>query len=76
MISDIIEVPLPLAASSRLINFFTFHISMFFSASLACGCELIMATQDQAPLKAVNNKLRATVTAQSTGQGSKGDKKR
>lgn len=28
------EVPFPLAASRRLISFFTFHISMFFSASL------------------------------------------
>lgn len=30
--SDIMEVPLPLAASSRLISFLTFHISIFFSA--------------------------------------------
>ena len=35
MIKLIIEVPLPRAASRRLINFFTFHISMFFSASFA-----------------------------------------
>ena len=27
------DVPLPRASSKRLINFFTFHISMFFSAS-------------------------------------------
>ena len=43
MIKDIIEVPFPRAASSRLINFFTFQISIFFSASLACGA-LIMST--------------------------------
>jgi len=29
------EVPFPLAASSRLMSFFTFQISMFFSASFA-----------------------------------------
>jgi len=28
MIREIMLVPLPLAASSRLINFFTFHISI------------------------------------------------
>ena len=37
MMREIIDVPLPLAASRRLINFLTFHISMFFSASLGCG---------------------------------------
>lgn len=31
------DVPLPLAASRRLMSFLTFHISMFFSASLGCG---------------------------------------
>ena len=36
MINEIIDVPFPRAASRRLINFFTFHISIFFSASLAC----------------------------------------
>ena len=41
MISEIMEVPFPLAASKRLINFFTFHISMFFSASLACGALIV-----------------------------------
>jgi hypothetical protein len=30
-------VPLPRAASRRLISFLTFQISMFFSASLGCG---------------------------------------
>lgn len=35
------DVPFPLAASSRLISFFTFHISMFFSASLACGALML-----------------------------------
>lgn len=35
MISEIMEVPFPLAASSRLMSFLTFHISIFFSASLA-----------------------------------------
>ena len=29
------EVPFPRAASKRLMSFFTFQISMFFSASLA-----------------------------------------
>jgi hypothetical protein len=33
MIREIMDVPLPRASSKRLINFFTFHISMFFSAS-------------------------------------------
>jgi len=31
------EVPLPRAASRRLISFLTFQISMFFSASLGCS---------------------------------------
>ncbi len=35
------EVPLPRACSRRLISFFTFHISMFFSASLACGALIV-----------------------------------
>jgi hypothetical protein len=43
MIKDIMDVPFPLAASRRLINFFTFHISMFFSASLACGALIATA---------------------------------
>jgi hypothetical protein len=38
MMSEIMLVPLPRAASRRLISFLTFHISMFFSASLGCGC--------------------------------------
>ena len=33
MMREIMDVPLPLAASRRLISFLTFHISMFFSAS-------------------------------------------
>lgn len=33
MMREIMEVPFPLAASSRLISFLTFQISMFFSAS-------------------------------------------
>lgn len=37
MMSEIMEVPLPRAASRRLISFFTFQISMFFSASFAWG---------------------------------------
>jgi len=41
MINEIMEVPFPLAASRRLINFFTFHISMFFSASFACGALIV-----------------------------------
>jgi hypothetical protein len=36
---EIMEVPLPRAASRRLISFLTFQISMFFSASLGC-CSL------------------------------------
>ncbi len=35
MMSDIMDVPLPLAASKRLISVLTFHISIFLSASLA-----------------------------------------
>ena len=35
IIRDIIDVPFPLAASSRFISFLTFHISMFLSASVA-----------------------------------------
>ena len=41
MMSDIMDVPFPLACSSRLMSFFTFHISMFFSASLACGALIV-----------------------------------
>lgn len=50
MMREIIDVPFPLAASSRLINFFTFHISIFFSASFCCGA-LMMAVKCQAPGK-------------------------
>ena len=35
------EVPFPLAASSRLISFLTFQISIFFSASLAWGALMV-----------------------------------
>lgn len=35
------EVPLPRACSKRLMSFFTFHISMFFSASLAFGALIV-----------------------------------
>ena len=35
------DVPFPRACSSRLMSFFTFHISMFFSASLACGALML-----------------------------------
>lgn len=43
MMSEIMEVPFPRADSRRLISFFTFQISMFFSASFACCCwELMM----------------------------------
>lgn len=41
------DVPFPLAASKRLINFFTFQISMFFSASFAWA-SLILAVDDAA----------------------------
>lgn len=43
MTSDIMEVPLPRASERRFISFLTFQISMFFSASLACGA--LMATE-------------------------------
>jgi hypothetical protein len=43
MMSEIMEVPLPRACVKRLMSFLTFHISMFFSASLACCCSLILA---------------------------------
>lgn len=33
-------VPFPRAASRRLISFLTFQISMFFSASFACGADM------------------------------------
>jgi hypothetical protein len=39
------EVPFPRAASKRLMSFFTFQISMFFSASLAWA-SLILAVND------------------------------
>jgi hypothetical protein len=45
MMSEIMEVPFPRAASRRLINFFTFQISMFFSASLAAA-SLILTDAD------------------------------
>ena len=41
IMSDIMEVPLPRACSKRLMSFFTFHISMFFSASLAWGALIV-----------------------------------
>lgn len=44
MMSEIMEVPLPRAASRRLISFFTFQISIFFSASFACGA--LMMSRD------------------------------
>lgn len=43
MMSEIMEVPLPRACSRRLMSFLTFHISMFFSASFACCCSLMLA---------------------------------
>ena len=36
------DVPLPLAASRRLMSFLTFHISMFFSASVPLGALMMM----------------------------------
>ena len=41
MMRDIMEVPLPRACSRRLMSFFTFQISIFFSASLACGALMV-----------------------------------
>ena len=40
------EVPLPRACSKRLMSFFTFHISMFFSASLAWGALIVSEGDD------------------------------
>src|SRR5690242_19909960 len=37
MMSEIMDVPFPRAASRRLMSFLTFQISMFFSASLGWG---------------------------------------
>jgi hypothetical protein len=48
MISEIMEVPFPLANSSRLMSFLTFHISMFFSVSFACGA--LMMGNDARPV--------------------------
>ena len=45
MMRDIMEVPLPRACSRRLMSFFTFQISIFFSASLACGA--LMVSKDE-----------------------------
>jgi hypothetical protein len=42
MIKDIIDVPFPLAASRRLMSFLTFHISIFFSASVPLGALMAM----------------------------------
>jgi hypothetical protein len=41
IIKEIMLVPFPRAASSRLMSFFTFQISMFFSASLALGSLMV-----------------------------------
>ena len=52
IMSEIIEVPFPRAASRRFMSFFTFHISKFFSASVACWA-LMMGDgrrQDGSPL--------------------------
>ena len=40
------EVPLPLACSKRLMSFFTFHISIFFSASLGWGALIVSEGED------------------------------
>ena len=39
--SEIMDVPFPLAVSKRLMSFFTFHISIFFSASLCAGADML-----------------------------------
>ena len=36
------DVPFPLAASRRLMSFLTFHISIFFSASVPLGALMAM----------------------------------
>jgi len=41
MIKLIMEVPLPRAASRRFTSFFTFHISMFLSASFPVGADMM-----------------------------------
>jgi hypothetical protein len=41
MISEIMEVPFPLAVSRRLMSFLIFHISMFFSASFCTGADML-----------------------------------
>ena len=43
---DIMEVPLPRACSKRLMSFFTFHISIFFSASLAWEALIVSEGDD------------------------------
>lgn len=43
MMSEIIDVPLPRAASRRLISFLTFQISIFFSASFAWASLMLAA---------------------------------
>jgi hypothetical protein len=48
MIKEIIDVPFPLAASRRLMSFLTFQISMFFSASFACGSDMMKEGVPQA----------------------------
>lgn len=49
MISEIIDVPFPLAASRRLMSFLTFQISMFFSASFAAGSDMMSKRVLQPP---------------------------
>jgi len=49
MMSEIMDVPFPLAASRRFMSFLTFQISMFFSASLACGALMARYGVDQGP---------------------------
>lgn len=46
MMRDIMEVPLPRACSRRLMSFFTFQISIFFSASLACGALMVSESEE------------------------------
>lgn len=56
------EVPFPRAASKRLMSFFTFQISMFFSASLAWA-SLILAVDDASRSQVLKGSSRQKLDA-------------
>ena len=62
MMSEIMEVPFPRADSKRLISFFTFQISMFFSASFACCCWELMVGEAKVICKPEGNYQRPCLT--------------